>query len=86
MTELVQKSGSNFFTETFHIRFRNVPKVFQKQNNLRRHRHVVFFNKFRAREQTKRIQLNSICLQFRIWLPFKYHRQLFRTHPQWFRQ
>ena len=80
MTQLVQKSRPHFYTKKFLVRFRNVPNVFQKQNNLRRQRHIIFFNKLRAGEQTQRVRFDSIRLQFRIWLTLKYHRQFFRTH------
>jgi hypothetical protein len=86
MTQLVQKSRPHFFTKKFLIRFRNVPNVFQKQNNLRRHRHIIFFHKFRAGEQTQRVHLDSIRLQFRVRLTLKNHRHPFRTQSQRFRQ
>ena len=86
MTQLVQKSRPHFVTKNFLIRFRNIPNVLQEQNNLRRQRHIIFFNKFRAREQTQHVRLNSIRLQFRVGLALKYQRQFFRAQSQQFRQ
>jgi hypothetical protein len=86
MTQLMQKSRPHFFTKTLLVRFRNIPNVFQKQNNLRRQRRIVFFHKIRASEQTQHACFDSIRLQRRIRLTLKYHRQLFRTHSQRFRQ
>ena len=86
MTQLVQKSRPHFVTKKFLIRFRNVPNVFQKQNNLRWHRHIIFFNKLRAGEQAQHVCFDAIWLQLRIRLALKYHRQLFRAFAQRFRQ
>jgi hypothetical protein len=48
MSQLMQKSCPNFVPKAVSITFRLVHNVFQKQNNLRRHRNAAFFSKFRA--------------------------------------
>ncbi len=73
-------------TKMFLICFRNVQNVFQKQNNLRRHRHIILFNKICAGKQSQRIRLNPICLQFLIRHALKNHRQIFRPFTQRFWQ
>ena len=82
MTQLMQKSRPHFFTKKFLIRFRNVPNVFQKQNDLRRHRNIFLICKFRPGEQTQSIRFDSIRLQFRIWLTLIRHRQFLRPFAQ----
>ena len=82
MTQLVQKSRPHFFTKKFLIRFRNVQNVFQKQNNLRRHRNIFLVRKLRPGEQTQSVRFNSIRLQIRIRLALKRHRQFLRPLAQ----
>jgi hypothetical protein len=86
MTQLMQKSRPNFFAKKLLICFRNVPNVFQKQNNLRRRRHIFLVRKFRSGEQTQCIRFNSVRLQILIRLPFQRHRQLLRPLAQRFWQ
>ena len=82
MTHLMQKGRPNFVTKKFLIRLRNVPNVFQKQNNLRRHRNIFLVRKFRPGEQAQSVRFNSIRLQIRIRLAFKSHRQFLRALAQ----
>ena len=46
MSQLMQKSRPHFFTKKFLVRFRNVPNVLQKQNNLWRHWNIFLIREF----------------------------------------
>ena len=86
MPQLVQKSRPHFLPKNHLISFGKIPKIFQKQNNLRRQRHIPFIGKFRSGEQSQRVRLNSVSLQIRIRLALERHRQFFRPLPQRLRQ
>ena len=86
MSQFVQKGRPHFLAKNFLIPLGKIPKIFQKQNNLRRQGNIPFVGKFRPGEQTQRVRLNPIGLQIRIRLALKRYRQFFRPLPQRLRQ
>ena len=82
----MQKGRPHFLLKNHLILCGKIPKIFQKQNNLRRQWNILFVGKFRPREQTQRVRLDSISLQIRIRLALKRYRQFFRPRPQRLRQ
>jgi hypothetical protein len=86
MTQLVQKSRVNLVPKNLLIALGKIPKIFEKQNDLRRHRNISLVGKLRPREQTQRVNFNSVRLQTGIWLALKRHRQFLRALAQWLRQ
>ena len=83
MTQLMQKSRVNLVAKNLLVALGKVPKIFKKQNDLRRQGHMIFVRKFRAREQTQRVRFNSVRLQTGIRLALKCHRQFLRALAQW---
>ena len=82
MTQFVQKSRVNLIPKCFVIALRKMPKIFQKQNNLRRHRNISLVRKLRSREQTQSVRFNSIRLQAGVRLALECHRQFLRARAQ----
>ena len=53
MTEFVQVRRVDLFAEDFLFALGEIPKIFQKQDDLGRQGHIAFFRKFRAGEQSQ---------------------------------
>ncbi len=70
----MQKGRSHFLPKNRLIPFGEIPKVFQKQNDLRREWNIPFIGKFRSGEQTQRVRLNPVSLQICIRLVHKRYR------------
>src|SRR5208282_6237084 len=57
MAEFVQIRRADLLAENPLIALRKIPKIFQKQNDLRRQWNISFLGEFRPGEQTERIGL-----------------------------
>ncbi len=86
MTKFVQKSCLHFPAKNLFLFARQIPKIFQEQNDLRRHGNLTFIGKFRSGEQTQCIRFNPVRLQPGVRNTFKRHRQLPGLRAQRFRQ
>jgi len=53
----------NFLAKDGFMARREIPQIFEEQNNLRRQHRSAVVSELRTREQSKRIWFNSICLQ-----------------------
>jgi len=74
MSQLMQIGCLHFVPKFFFFPTRQIPKIFQEQNDLRRHGNMTFIGKFRPGEQTQRIRFNPICLQPGVRYSLERHR------------
>jgi len=70
----MQKGRPHFLPKNHLIPFGKIPKVFHKQNNLRRYWNISLLGKLRPCEQSQRVRLNAVGLQIRIRPALKRYR------------